>query len=380
MSKIFRETHLLSLLQGFSKQGLPLDVFLRNYFKTHKAIGSHDRRFLAETVYTMFRWLGLIDFLCDKDHSWEKRYAKFKELNIGEASQRGTLPPHISVSFPKALYEVLRNALGEDKAREFCLASNTAAPTTIRVNPLKTDRDSLFTKWKGLYDVSLCAESPLGIIFKKRENFFGMPEFKEGLFEVQDEGSQLISFLVQAKPGDQVLDFCSGSGGKTLGFAPFLKARGQIYLHDIRNFVLQEAKKRLKRAGIQNAQILNFDDPKKNRLKGSMDWVLVDGPCSGSGTLRRNPDMKWRFDPATLPSLQAEQREIFAKALEFVKPGGKIVYATCSILPQENDQQVEHFLKHHALKLAHPLLKTFPVEGGMDGFFGAVFEKHKPIY
>lgn len=380
MSKIFRETHLLNLLDGFSKQGLPLDVFLRNYFKTHKAIGSHDRRFLAETIYTMFRWLGLVDFLCDKDRSWEKRYTKFKELNLEEASQSETIPPHIAVSFPKALHEILKDALGEAQAKAFCLASNTPAPTTVRVNPLKTDRDSLYAKWKELYNVSLCKDSPLGIIFKKRENFFGMPEFKEGLFEVQDEGSQLISFLVQAEPGDQVLDFCSGSGGKTLGFAPFLQARGQIYLHDIRSFVLQEAKKRLKRAGIQNAQILHCDDPKKNRLKGSMDWVLVDGPCSGSGTLRRNPDMKWRFDPATLPSLQEEQREIFAKALAFVKPGGKIVYATCSILPQENEEQIDYFLKHYPLKLVQPPLKTFPVEGGMDGFFGALFEKHKPVY
>jgi 16S rRNA C967 or C1407 C5-methylase (RsmB/RsmF family) len=201
-----------------------------------------------------------------------------------------------------------------------------------------------------------------------------MEEFKNGLFEVQDEASQLVSFLLDAKPGQQVLDFCSGSGGKTLGFAHKLSARGQIYLHDIRDYVLGEAKKRLKRAGIQNAQVLYFNDPKKSRLKKTMDWVLVDAPCSGSGTLRRNPDMKWRFNPSSIENLEQEQRQIFTEALSYVKPGGKIIYATCSILPQENQDQVNYFLSKFPLKLLQAPLETFPVDGGMDGFFAAVFE------
>jgi 16S rRNA (cytosine967-C5)-methyltransferase len=375
MSKYFRELHLFSVLEKFSAQGLPLDICIRNYFKVHKSIGSHDRRFLAETIYSMFRWLGLIDYLCSKDHSWERRYEIFKDLDLNAARNAPNLPAHVSVSFPRALFDALKDGLGEAAAKEFCLISNAPAPTTIRTNPLKGDRESLYNKWRNKYDVTLCTESPLGIIFNKRENFFGMPEFKEGYFEVQDEGSQLLSFLVQAKPGQQVLDFCSGSGGKTLGFAPFLKASGQIYLHDIRPLALIEAKKRLKRAGIQNAQVLSHDDPKKNRLKGTMDWVLVDGPCSGTGTLRRNPDMKWRFDPKNLISLQAEQRQIFAEALEFVKPGGKIIYATCSILPLENEEQMQYFLKSYPITLIGTPLKTSPTPGGMDGFFGAVFEK-----
>ncbi|MBM3207502.1 MAG: RsmB/NOP family class I SAM-dependent RNA methyltransferase [Chlamydiae bacterium] len=373
MSKKFRESHLIKILHGFSKQTLPLDVFLRNYFKSEKAIGSHDRKFLAETVYTMFRWLGLVDYL-SVDHSWESRFEIFNKLDILKERLNPNIPAHISVSFPKSMYDFLISSLGKEKTDQFCLASNSQAPTTIRVNPLKISRDELYKKWQDTFEITKCLHSELGIIFKKRENFFGMSEFKEGLFEVQDEGSQLVSFLVDAKPGDQVLDFCSGSGGKTLGFAYKLESKGQIYLHDIRDFVLGEAKKRLKRAGIQNAQILKFSDTKKKKLKKTMDWVLVDAPCSGSGTLRRNPDMKWRFNPSSVNNLQQEQREIFAEGLSYLKPGGKIVYATCSILPQENEQQTEYFLSKFPLKLFQPPLQTFPSDGGMDGFYAAVFQ------
>lgn len=373
MSKKFRESHLIKILNNFSIQTLPLDVFLRNYFKQNKAIGSNDRKFLAETIYTMFRWLGLIDYL-SPDHSWESRVETFTKIDINKARLNPNIPAHISVSFPKSFYDFLVDSLGKEKADTFCLASNSQAPTTIRVNPLKTSRDELFETWKEKYEIVKCSQSSLGIIFKKRENFFGMDEFKNGLFEVQDEASQLVSFLLDAKPGHQVLDFCSGSGGKTLGFAHKLNSKGQIYLHDIRDFVLGEAKKRLKRAGIQNAQVLFFNDPKKAKLKKSMDWVLVDAPCSGSGTLRRNPDMKWRFNPSTIENLEKEQKQIFAEALSYVKPGGKIIYATCSILPQENQNQVEYFLSKFPVRLMQSPLETFPLEGGMDGFFAAVFE------
>lgn len=376
MTKFFREKHLIILLEKFSVQNLPLDVFIRNYFKQHKAIGSHDRRFLAETIYSLIRWLGLVDHLCGKDHSWTHRYDVFTTLNFDEVSNLN-LPSHIRVSFPKKLYDLFVGAFGAEQAEELCLICNTPAPTTVRINPLKIDRETLLSNWHGRYEVSQTSNSPLGVIFHKRENFFGMDEFKQGYFEVQDEGSQLIAFLVQAAPGQQVLDFCSGSGGKTLGFAPFLEGKGQIYLHDKRDFVLSEAKKRLNRAGVQNAQFVLFNDNRKKTLKGKMDWVLVDGPCSGTGTLRRNPDMKWRFNPDNLPQLIAEQRQIFSEALSYVKPGGKIVYATCSILPQENMEQVNYFLREHLLNLVSTPLETFPSRGGMDGFFGAVLEKIK---
>ena len=187
---------------------------------------------------------------------------------------------------------------------------------------------------------------------------------------MQDEASQQVAALVQAKPGDHVLDYCSGSGGKALAFAPAMDGKGQIYLHDIRAHILQEAKRRLKRAGVQNAQVLTTD--KLKPLKKKCDWVLVDAPCTGTGTLRRNPDMKWRFTGEMLQRLIGEQRTIFEKALSYLKPEGRIVYATCSILKEENSEQIAHFLKTYGLKLEDSPLQTLPEEGGMDGFFGAV--------
>lgn len=375
MSQSFRERHLYSIVSSYETQSLPLDVFLKNYFKSHKSIGSHDRKYLAETLYGMIRWQGLLDYLCTNDRTWKSRYEVYKSISPQDFITDETIPLHIRVSFPKSYFSLLSDTLGNTQATHFCLESNFAAPTTVRANALKISRDTLISLWKDKYTISPCEGSSYGLIFEKRENFFGMEEFKSGFFEVQDEGSQLIADLVEAKPGDHVLDFCSGSGGKTLAFASKLQGKGQIYLHDIRSYSLLEAKKRLKRAGIQNAQIMNYHDEKKKKLKGHMDWVLVDGPCSGSGTLRRNPDMKWKFDLNRFSDLLLEQRNIFAEALVFVKPKKFIVYSTCSILPQENEEQVEYFIKQHNLKLIGSPFKSMPKRGGMDGFFGAVLQK-----
>lgn len=235
----------------------------------------------------------------------------------------------------------------------------------------------MLSLWKGKYEVSPCQLAPHGIVFHKKINFFNLPEFKEGLFEVQDEGSQLVADLCRVEPGEQVLDYCSGSGGKTLAFAYRMQQKGQIFLHDIRDHILAEAKKRLKRAGIQNAQIIEYESPKLKKLKKKMDWVLVDAPCSGTGTLRRNPDMKWKFSEEALRRLVGEQRMIFEKALSFLKPSGKIVYATCSILKEENEEQISHFLKTYPLELAADPFRSLPQKDSMDGFFGAVFKKLK---
>jgi hypothetical protein len=171
MSQKFRESHLIKILNNFSVQTLPLDVFLRNYFKQNKSIGSNDRKFLAETIYTMFRWLGLIDYL-SADHSWESRIDTFSKIEIGKARLNPNIPEHISVSFPKSFYDLLVNSIGKEKADIFCLASNSQAPTTIRANPLKTTRDELFDMWNGKYDIVKCSQSDLGIIFKKERTFW----------------------------------------------------------------------------------------------------------------------------------------------------------------------------------------------------------------
>jgi 16S rRNA (cytosine967-C5)-methyltransferase len=374
MKKPFREHHLLQLLETYDLQKLPMDLHINNYFRSHKALGSKDRAYIAENAYFLIRWLGLIDFLLETPISWETRVDFLPHFDWEAQQTKANIPAHVKVSFPETLYDLLVKSYGPERAAELCLVSNTPAPTTVRVNSLKTTRDEMLKQWQTQFEVEACSKAPHGIRFLKKQNFFTLPEFKQGLFEVQDEGSQLLANLIQCEPGQLVLDFCAGSGGKTLAFAPSMENRGQIYLHDIRSYALQEAKKRLRRAGIQNAQIVEAADPKLKKLKKKMDWILVDAPCSGTGTLRRNPDMKWKFTPEMVQRLIGQQRIIFEKALSFMKPEGRIVYGTCSLLTQENEQQLEHFIKTYQLKVEGEIFHSFPKLGGMDGFFAVVLK------
>lgn len=371
----FRDYHLLMILNAFDLSPLPLDVFLSKFFREHKAIGSKDRSYICEKIYQMIRWQSLLDHLCKKPVSWEKRLQIVLEQDLTPYIYDTTIPPHIRVSFPKSLFEMLLKPFGEEKTIQFCLTSNSQAPTTIRINPAKTTREALLSAWKNKYCVESCNKSPYGITFKKKINFYETAEFKEGLFEIQDEGSQLVAAHVKVKPGDHVLDFCAGAGGKTLGFAHQMQDKGQIYLYDIRAHALLQAKKRLKRAGIQNAQYLTSQHLKKKGLIGRMDWILLDVPCSGTGTLRRNPDMKWRFTSSMVDNLVEEQRAIFDQTLKYLAPNGHIVYATCSVLPEENYQQISYFIDKYNLKLAAIPFFTLPQTDGMDGFFAAVLTR-----
>lgn len=373
MTKPFREHHILVFLEGLSSMQLPLDLCLRMYFSNNKAIGSKDRSYIADTIYGMIRWLSLIDYICDQDTSWENRLHVYLQTDLLQCQLDESIPLHIRNSFPKSLFDLIIKSYSTESGCEICRVSNQNAPLTIRINPLRTTREFLLNQWNSLYEVSPCQQSNLGITFHKKVNLFTLPEFKAGLFEVQDEGSQLLSSLVQPCPGQLVMDYCSGSGGKTLAFAHSMKGTGQIYLHDIRPRILLEARRRLKRAGIQNAQVIQSEEPKLKKLKKKMDWVLVDAPCSGTGTLRRNPDMKWKFSEEMLARLIGQQRVIFEKALSFLKPhGGRIVYGTCSLLQEENQEQIKHFMKTYGLHLEGEIFQSLPAEGGMDGFFGAV--------
>ena len=368
----FRDHHLLLLLDKYDEQSLPLDVCMAHYFRANKAAGSKDRAYIAETAYAMVRQRALLDHLGEA--TWEGRLTTYQSADLSAAKDDASIPLHIRCSFPKPLFDMLVDSMGEESTVAFCLASNEPAPTTVRVNSLKANRDELLSRWKDDYQVRACSHSPSGIVFEKKVNFYVMPEFKQGFFEVQDEASQQVAAMVEATPGDHVLDYCAGSGGKTLAFAPILEGKGQIYLHDIRWRALKEAKVRLKRAGIQNAQTLEADQPQLKKLKKRMDWVLVDAPCSGTGTLRRNPDMKWKFEPEMVQRLVGEQRTIFERALSYVKPEGRIVYATCSVLADENDRQVTHFLNTYpSLELVGEPFRTTPTPGAADGFFAASF-------
>lgn len=368
----FRKYHLLNLLKEYEKSSLALDIFLQKYFRAHKQLGSKDRKEILDTIYPMIRWRGLIDFLSPPPVSWEKRLETYQSCDFLNL-QKKEIPSHIRWSFPKYYFEWIVQDYGEQKAAEIAKVSNQKAPVFLRVNPLKTTRDKLLEELQKKYTVSACKAYPLAIKFLDKANFFALDSFKEGLFEIQDLGSQIVADQIKADGKSQVLDYCAGAGGKTLGFAHKMQNRGQIYLHDIRKNALLAAKKRLARADIQNVQFFS-DKNRMRHLKGKMDWVLADVPCSGSGTLRRNPDMKWRFKKDFRENLILEQRKIFEEALSYMKKSGKIVYATCSLFRVENEDQVEYFAKKYNLKI-EKTLQWLPKENGMDGFFVAIFSK-----
>lgn len=370
--KKFRYHHILDILHQSEQGSLPIDAFLSSYFRTHKAVGSNDRQEICDTLYDMIRWRGLLDYLCQKPITWKQRLDIYLTICPINFLSKNEIPLHVRLSFPKFAFNFLLSAYGEKNTIDFCLNSNESAPTTIRVNSLKISRDDLLKKWEGIYEMSPCSTSPYGIRFNRRINFFALPEFKEGMFELQDEGSQLVADHIHPEPGAHILDYCAGSGGKTLAFAPKMEGKGQIYLYDIRPQILLQAKKRLKRAGIQNAQIVDEKKLKKKGFLKRMNWILLDVPCSGSGTLRRNPDIKWRWTQDSLGILIEEQRKIFDRALRFLHPNGKIVYATCSVFPEENENQISYFMEKYNLQLIGLPFHSSPKKNEMDGFFCAV--------
>ncbi len=376
MNKLpFRDHHILVLLNAYDQQNLPLDLFISHYFKGHPALGSKDRGYLADTIYALIRWKSLLDFLSVPPYTWEQRLEKYSTLDTKEIQKQTEIPLAARLSFPFHLIDWLTKDYGEEKAIQLCLASNHPAPTMIRVNPLKISREELLNRWSSLYDISPAKYAELGIQFHKKISFFGLTEFKEGFFEVQDEGSQLLANLIEPNSGDLILDYCAGSGGKTLAFAHKMQQKGQVFLHDIRPYSLQEARRRLKRAGIQNAQFLQSESPQLNKIKKKMNWVILDVPCSGTGTLRRNPDMKWKINEDMLTRLKGQQRMIFEKGLSFLRPDGRIVYGTCSILKRENEEQIDHFMSTYNLEIEGQPFQTFPAPGEMDGFFGVVLKR-----
>lgn len=369
----------MQILDLFFNQNLPLDLFIHHYFKSHRALGSKDRPYIADAVYQVVRWYGLLKCWCGPNSSMQELVRTAMAQPIEKLQQKDGIASYDRVSFPEWLFSKLKEAYGEDMAIQICTLSNQRATQAIRTNRLKTTREQLKIALEEKLPVRFSSYCPEGLVILQRANYFQLPEYVRGEFEVQDEGSQLLASLVEPKPGEHVLDFCSGSGGKSLAIAPQMLGKGQLYLHDVRKRALLEAKMRCKRAGIQNVQFIEALDPKLKALKGKMDWVLVDAPCSGTGTLRRNPDMKWKLTSQEVVRLTELQRDIFKSALHYLKPTGRIVYATCSLLPEENQAQLEYFLKNFPLEQVGPVFQTFPTTDGPDGFFGVVMKFHNKV-
>jgi 16S rRNA (cytosine967-C5)-methyltransferase len=303
------------------------------------------------------------------------------------------MPDDVCFECPSWALASLRRRFGDSFQREMA-ALLTAAPLDLRVNPLKAARDNVL---RALHDMGLPAEAtrmaPHGIRVTERPSLARLPMLRNGEAEIQDEGSQLVALLVDAQPGERVVDFCAGAGGKTLAIAAQMANKGRIIACDVLANRLERSAERFRRAGAHNIEtkpLTSERDPWVKRRKGTFDRVLVDAPCSGTGTWRRNPDARWRQLGAGLESLLPLQAAILASAARLVKPGGRLVYATCSLLPEENEAQVAAFLSAHpAFRVvplreaapqltgsAHPdYLSLTPARHGTDGFFAAVMQR-----
>ncbi|HEY9278921.1 MAG TPA: RsmB/NOP family class I SAM-dependent RNA methyltransferase, partial [Eoetvoesiella sp.] len=281
-------------------------------------------------------------------------------------------------------------------------ALNKSAPLDVRVNPLKAERKEMLKAMRAggalRYDPEPTPYSPWGIRLQGRPPINRWPMFEKGEIEVQDEGSQILVALVGAKRGEMVIDYCAGAGGKTLLLGALMRSTGRLYAFDVSAARLARAKPRFARSGLSNIVpvVISADnDQRVKRLRGKAHRVLIDAPCSGLGTLRRNPDLKWRQHPESLLELVQVQARILAQASRCVAPGGRLVYATCSILPEENEQQIDAFLAENPdfklldaskivldrcenLTLEGPYLSMRPDRHGTDGFFAAVLERVKP--
>ena len=302
----------------------------------------------------------------------------------------------VEFSFPDWMVQKLIAQYGESEVERICASLNEQAPLSLRVNTLKTTIEQCQAELsKQGIETTKTLLSPFGLNLSKRINVFSLPVFRDGWFEVQDEGSQLLPFLIDPKPNIKLLDLCAGAGGKTLEFAALMKNRGEIFATDINRYRLEELRKRTKRAGAQNVRVQEIQaiEDLDGQYSRFFDVVFVDVPCSGLGTIRRNPGMKWMVTEQTVNEVSEKQKSILHSSAPLVKPGGRIVYATCTLLRQENEDVVEDFLLRHtdftlvdANELAHQwhngvittgsFFKLLPHVHGTDGFFCAVLEKH----
>ncbi len=402
---------------------VPMDTIVGDYMRNRRYIGSKDRAALAERVYDMIRaharlgwWLEhekvadtarnrMIAWLALADNTGQSR---FKDLFDGSQYAPNTLndnelerakalaaqslshpdmPIDIRVECPKNYAQKLKDYFGDDFKAEMT-AMLEPATLDLRVNTFLIDREKAKASLeKDGVESDETTRSPWGLRCKFKAFLSRTTAFKKGFVEIQDEGSQLIAHICGAKPGMQVLDFCAGGGGKTLALASAMQRKGRIVAADTDEKRLARGKMRYKKAGLADIiepRPLSEERHRKwlRRQKGTFDLTLIDVPCSGTGTWRRNPDMRWTHYGPLLEELTQIQSEIFDKAAKTVKPGGRLVYATCSLLPEENEEQIKAFLARNdefevqpldeTLGLGTPYMRLTPHRHGTDGFFAAV--------
>ncbi len=376
------------------------DKAIQATLKSNKKWGARDRAFVAKYSYEIVRWWRLLHYINESSmdnlrpaNVWKivgtalrltdidlPEIDEFKGLSRSKIRQRfeeAQRTRKLRESMPDWLDEMMESALGRSWDR-MVTALNHSAPLAIRINTEKISFDALKASLaKSDIEILLVPNVPNAAYLKERINLFGLEEFKNGFFEVQDAGSQLISLYLGVAPGMRVIDACAGAGGKSLHLSNLMGNKGTIIAMDTEEWKLEELKKRAKRNGAHNIDAKVVTGKVVKRLKESADAVLLDVPCSGLGVLRRNPDAKWKLKPEFIEELKVKQANILQSYSSMVKPGGKLVYATCSILPAENELQVKKFLEANAdftfVKDHH----TIPYEDGFDGFYMALLEKKK---
>lgn len=401
----------------------PADAKLGDFFKNNRDLGTKERAFVAESVYGVLRRLRFLTTVTANDENdpddarklilaWLLRVQGMsiqklepmlneqqKEWALAiKAKPTENLPLAVQADVRDWLWEKLVAQYGEAEALTIARSMHEQATLDLRVNTIKGTREDVMAKFiaentSGETNIGPTPFSPIGIRMPLRLNISRHVLFSDGKIEVQDEGSQLLAHLVAPKRGQMVADFCAGAGGKTLAMGALMRNTGRLYAFDVSEKRLNNLGKRLKRSGLSNlnAQVISSEtDPKLKRLNGKFDRVLVDAPCSGLGTLRRNPDLKWRQMPEDLAELVVKQAAILNRAAKLTKAGGRLIYATCSLLRDENEAIAEAFLAAHPdfvllnasdiLKQQHieidtgEYLRLLPHTHQTDGFFAAVFE------
>ena len=388
------------------------DKQIEAYFRAHAKLGGRDRALIAETAYGCLRRRRSLSFLADSESAanivaaYLLRHAGLSARALRAAGATGDLdalaarvrnaPPMpfaVANDLPDWLAERLLAELGEAETTALAQALLQPAPVDLRVNTLKATREEVLTQLatEG-YAATPTPYSPVGLRLDRRAPLFKTASFQAGLYEIQDEGSQLLAAMLEPKRRERIVDFCAGAGGKTLHIGALLANTGSVYAFDVNQKRLEKLKPRLIRASLDNVRTERIEherDRRVKRLHGKIDRVLVDAPCSGTGTLRRNPDIKWR--PLDLAALCATQAQILAAAAALVRPGGRLVYATCSLLRAENEDIVNTFLAAHPQFVAVPAreilarrhialgcdreLRLLPHRHHTDGFFAAAFDR-----
>lgn len=390
---------VIDSVKSIFNEGEYADKAVEKALKRDARWGARDRKFVAETIYEMVRWKRLYNEIAGtKEHYttenvWKNFsvWAILKGIKLPEWNQLQGVPERrikgkfdelqkvrvFKESIPDWLDEMGVKELGEAQWTKEIHKLNEQADVILRANTLKTTKANLQKK---LMDEGIETEFIQGyndaLKLVERANVFKTEVFKLGFFEVQDASSQLVAEYLDVKPGMRVIDTCAGAGGKSLHLAALMENKGQIISTDIYESKLRKLKIRTRRAGVFNITTKEIDSPKvMKKMKGTADRVLIDAPCSGIGVLRRNPDSKWKLEPEFVETIIKTQTDILENYSQLVKPGGKLVYATCSIFPSENEKQVHGFLKNHPEFQFEKEHKVSPAKSGFDGFYMALMTR-----